>query len=177
LRDVATNAFADDGRLFVLILDDIHSLMETTPVFAAAARRLVERLSPQDQLAVLWLSTDKQGAFEFTTNHAAVLAAIDEFNARKARAELLGPPLLESLGEKTPDIQKKLGLARARGVSPVGVRGGGQGGLPRSPAPGDAAAGRLPPARDRDDDRPDGHGRASDRPPRDGPRSDRRGQH
>lgn len=61
LRDVASNAFAEDGRLFVLILDDIHSYRVTTPVIKAAARRLVERLSPQDLVAVLWMSTDKGG--------------------------------------------------------------------------------------------------------------------
>lgn len=87
LRDVASNAFAEDGRLFVLVLDDIHSLRATTPVIKAAARRLVERLSPQDQVAVLWMSTEKKGAFEFTTNHAAVLAAIDGFAASKASVQ------------------------------------------------------------------------------------------
>jgi VWFA-related protein len=90
IRDVASNASAEDGRLFVLVLDDIHSHRVTTPVIKAAAHRLVERLSPQDQLAVLWISTEKQGAFEFTSNHAAVLAAIDEFSARKPQVSLVG---------------------------------------------------------------------------------------
>jgi VWFA-related protein len=85
LRDVASNAFAEDGRLFVLVLDDIHSHRETTAVIKAAARRLVARLSPEDQVAVLWMSTDERGAFEFTTNHAETLRAIDEFAARKSR--------------------------------------------------------------------------------------------
>jgi len=121
LRDVASNAFAEDGRLFVLVLDDIHSLRATTPVIKVAARRLVERLSPQDQVAVLWMSTDKGGAFEFTTNHSAVLAAIDDFAARRAAVErfagsLFRDPEVEAAeGEhlRPPkDVQKTFERAR-----------------------------------------------------------------
>lgn len=109
LRDVASNALAEDGRLFVLVLDDIHSLRATTPVIRAAARRLVERMSPHDQVAVLWMSTDKRGAFEFTTNHGAALDAIDEFVAWKANVERYAGSLFEPTGgDRDPYAVQKL---------------------------------------------------------------------
>jgi VWFA-related protein len=94
LRDVATNAQAEDGRLFMLVLDDIHSRRQTTAVIKTVARRLVERLSPNDRVAVVWMSTDRKGAHEFTTNHGAALAAIDGFAAVRASVARAGGSLL-----------------------------------------------------------------------------------
>jgi VWFA-related protein len=84
-RDVATNTGTKDGRLLFLILDDVHTPRERTGQVKAAARRLIEQLGPQDQVAVLWMSLQKRGAREFSTNHAAVLRAIDEFSATSTR--------------------------------------------------------------------------------------------
>jgi hypothetical protein len=58
-----------------------------TDAVRQAARRLVERLSPQDQVALLWVSLQRLGAREFTTDHAAILRAIDAFEAEQSRAE------------------------------------------------------------------------------------------
>ena len=113
LRDVASNAFAEDGRLFVLVLDDIHSYRVTTPVIKAAARRLVERLSPQDLVAVLWMSTNKKGAFEFTANHGAVLDAIDGFAASKDAGGTVRRALVRGLGCQGPGRSGPLLAAEA----------------------------------------------------------------
>lgn len=90
-RDVATNTEAQDGRLLFLILDDVHTPRDRTAQVQAAARRLIEQLGPQDQVAVLWMSLQKQGAREFSVNHAAVLQAIEGFSATSARIARRNP--------------------------------------------------------------------------------------
>ena len=87
LRDVVSNTGDERGRLIFLILDDSNSLRARTEDIKKAARRLVERLTPEDQVGLLWVSLAHEGAREFTTDHAAILRAIDEFKAEQARIE------------------------------------------------------------------------------------------
>ena len=90
-RDVAANTGTNDGRLLFLILDDVHTTRDRTTQVKAAARRLIEQLGPQDQVAVLWMSLQKQGAREFSTNHAAIIQAIESFSATSARVARRNP--------------------------------------------------------------------------------------
>ncbi len=90
-RDIATNTGTLEGRLLFLILDDVHTPRDRTTQVQAAARRLIEQLGPQDQVAVLLMSLQKQGAREFSTNHAAVLQAIERFSATSARIARRNP--------------------------------------------------------------------------------------
>lgn len=87
MSDVATNAGANEGGMILLVLDDPNSLAGRTDGIKRAARRFVQRLSLQDQVALLWVSLRRQGAREFTTNHAAILEAIDAFEAEQSRIE------------------------------------------------------------------------------------------
>ena len=61
-QDVASNTATDNGRLFFLILDDVHTLRERSDAVKAVARRFVERLSPGDQVAVAWVGLGNAGA-------------------------------------------------------------------------------------------------------------------
>jgi VWFA-related protein len=90
-RDVSTNAQTSEGRLFFLILDDVHTLRERSDSMKGVARRFVERLAPGDQVAVAWVSLGNAGAREFTTNHAAVLEAIDRLSAADTRVARRNP--------------------------------------------------------------------------------------
>lgn len=90
-RDVFSNERTEQGRLFFLVLDDVNTLRERTASIRAVAKRFVEHLSPGDQLALSWLSLGKTGAREFTTNHAAVLEAIDRFSATATRVSRMNP--------------------------------------------------------------------------------------
>jgi VWFA-related protein len=83
--DVTTNRTGSRGRLFFLILDDVNTLRGETETVRAIARRLVQRLSPDDQIAVQWVSLHADGAREFSTNHAVAMRAIDAFTARMTR--------------------------------------------------------------------------------------------
>ena len=90
-RDVQTNASGYNGRVYLIVLDDLH----TTPLLTArtrlAARQFVERyIGANDVAAVVHTSGRADGAQEFTNNQRLLLNAIDRFSGRKLRSALLG---------------------------------------------------------------------------------------
>jgi VWFA-related protein len=78
---VATNDQPEDGRVMLIVLDDHHVrfdagfLVRTKTI----ARRLVERLGPSDQAAVIATSGRSIMQAEFTGDKARLVAAIDKF--------------------------------------------------------------------------------------------------
>jgi VWFA-related protein len=82
--DVRTNEGTADGRLIVLVLDDVNSQRSMTGPLRGAATELVQRLGPRDHVGLMFVSLDGKGARELTTNHAAVLQAIAGFEAAVA---------------------------------------------------------------------------------------------
>jgi VWFA-related protein len=80
--NVSSNAGAADARVVFLILDDVNSLEKSTEAIRAAARELVMRLGPDDRIGLVWASTRKEGARELTTDHATVLASIEQVTGR-----------------------------------------------------------------------------------------------
>ena len=120
-QDVASNTATDNGRLFFLILDDVHTLRERSDAVKAVARRFVERLSPGDQVAVAWVGLGNAGAREFTTNHAALAAAIDRFSATGSRIARRNPtdsplPEFSGLDDRPPDAARDLAALNVRRV-------------------------------------------------------------
>jgi VWFA-related protein len=76
--DVASNAFPENGRAFVLVLDDLPVEASRTPTLRRLARQFVERhAGPDDLLLVLATSGRTDPTQEFTTDKARVLQAID----------------------------------------------------------------------------------------------------
>jgi VWFA-related protein len=82
--DVSSNATFRDGRVYLLLLDDlgIHPLREVTA--RLLARRFVEQYtSPADRVAIATTSgIGDGGTQDFTNNRSHVLTAIDRFKAR-----------------------------------------------------------------------------------------------
>ena len=78
--DVQTNRLPPEGRLFVMLLDDLLIPFELGAIESAkkAARGVVHHLSPSDQMAVVFTG-ETAGAQNFTSDRAKLLAAIDEF--------------------------------------------------------------------------------------------------
>jgi VWFA-related protein len=78
---ISTNDQPDDGRVLLIVLDDYHIRFDAG--FAARtrtiARRLVERLGPSDQAAVIATSGRNTMQAEFTTDKARLVDAIDRF--------------------------------------------------------------------------------------------------
>ena len=78
--DIATNAAASQGRLFVLVLDDL----STHPLRAVTVRELANyfvdhNLEESDRLALITTSGSRQISHEFTANRQRLHAVIDRF--------------------------------------------------------------------------------------------------
>src|SRR5262249_1730958 len=72
--DVVTNRTPFDGRVFVLVMDDLHTQFSDTSRARAAARQFVERyVGANDLVAVVNTSGVGKSMQDFTTNHPLVL--------------------------------------------------------------------------------------------------------
>src|SRR4029079_13399251 len=68
-RDVQSNERPFDGRVYVMILDDLHVAMKRTSRVRAAAHQFIEqRLGANDLMAVIFTGGRSQDAPEFTSN-------------------------------------------------------------------------------------------------------------
>ena len=99
--DVRTNRRDFEGRVFVLVLDDLHTHPTRTPRLRAAARQFVERyLGANDFAAVVTTGGSKNGAQNFTTSRRLLLRAIDSFMGQKLRSATLEK--LNQIPRQTP---------------------------------------------------------------------------
>ena len=88
--DVQTNARDYDGRLYVIVLDDLHTDPRRSQQVRMAARRFVARyLGPNDLAAVVHASGRGDAGQNFSGNGRLLRAAIDRFVGRKPRAATL----------------------------------------------------------------------------------------
>jgi VWFA-related protein len=83
--DVATNARPFEGRLFVLVMDDLHTAANRTGRVRAAARLFISRyVGANDLVAVVNTSGFGSGLQDFTSNRTLALRAIDSAIGQKA---------------------------------------------------------------------------------------------
>jgi VWFA-related protein len=88
--DVRSNAQPISGRLYVIVLDDLNVSPLRTQVVVNAARQFIERhFAANDMAAITYTSGRTEGAQEFTSERALLLAAIDKFRGRKLRSTVL----------------------------------------------------------------------------------------
>jgi VWFA-related protein len=93
--DVRTNEMDAGGRVYVLLLDDLHVDPLRSARVKRVAREFVERhFGPNDVAAVIHTSGRSDAAQDFTSRPSLLLEAIDKFVGRKLRSRLL-----ESLDE------------------------------------------------------------------------------
>jgi VWFA-related protein len=77
--DVRTNS-SDTGRVYLFVLDDMHTRMDKSSYARAAAQKFVERyLEPGDLAAVVFTSARRSVAQEFTADRRLLLASINAF--------------------------------------------------------------------------------------------------
>ncbi len=82
--DVETNERPFEGRIYVMILDDLHVDALRSQLVKAAARRFIERnLGANDLMAVIFTGGRADAAQEFTSNKRLLLASVDRFLGRK----------------------------------------------------------------------------------------------
>jgi len=88
--DVKSNAQPISGRLYVIVLDDLNVAPLRSKIVVNAARQLIERhFAANDIAAITYTSGRTDGAQEFTSDRAALLAAIDKFQGRKLRSSVI----------------------------------------------------------------------------------------
>ena len=77
----ASNDQPEDGRVILVVLDDYHVAFDAGRIVAAKSvvRRLVERLGPSDQAAVIATSGTSAMQAEFTSDKARLMQAVDKF--------------------------------------------------------------------------------------------------
>jgi VWFA-related protein len=85
--DVVTNRKPFEGRIFVLVMDDLNTKFSLTPRTRAAARQFVERyLGANDLVAVVNTSGYGKSMQDFTSNRQLALKAIDGALGNKAES-------------------------------------------------------------------------------------------
>src|SRR5688572_20920255 len=85
--DTRTNRKPFDGRVYVIVLDDLDvSALRSTPVRDAARRFVRDHMAANDLGAVVYTSGRSDAAQEFTTDRELLIRAIDKFQGRRMRS-------------------------------------------------------------------------------------------
>jgi VWFA-related protein len=88
--DVQTNLSTREGRVYLIVLDDLHVHPLRSTRVKSAARQFVERyVGANDMAAVISTGGRSETSQDFTTSHRLLLGAIDKFMGRKLRSSLL----------------------------------------------------------------------------------------
>ena len=73
-----------DGRLFVIVLDDLHTATLRSALVKRAARQFIERhVGDRDLAAVVYTSGRRDAAQELTPSRRLLLNAVDKFHGQK----------------------------------------------------------------------------------------------
>ena len=116
--DVRSNERDASGRVFVLLLDDLHVTTLRSGLVKTQARQFVERyLGPNDVAAVLHTSGRSDASQEFTSNPRLLLTAIDKFAGRKLRSALLEK--LDVYAQRNPDEATRADMRMQRIEDPL----------------------------------------------------------
>jgi VWFA-related protein len=82
--DVMTNERPFIGRVYVLILDDLHTAPLRAPLVKRAASQFIERyLGANDLMAVVYTRGREDAPQDFTSNKRLLLAAVERFSGTK----------------------------------------------------------------------------------------------
>src|SRR5687768_11829368 len=88
--DVQTNLRTAEGRVYLIVLDDLHVHPLRSTQVRRAARQFIERyVGANDMAAVVSTGGRTDVAQEFTTNSRLLLQAVDKFQGRKVRSSVM----------------------------------------------------------------------------------------
>jgi VWFA-related protein len=88
--DVKSNERPFDGRVYVMVLDDLHTDALRSQYVKRAARQFIERnLAANDLMAVVHTGGRSDSSQEFTSNKRLLLASVDKFMGRKLQSATL----------------------------------------------------------------------------------------
>jgi VWFA-related protein len=88
--DVQTNLSTREGRVYLIVLDDLHVQPLRSVLVKRAAKQFVERyIGANDMAAVVSTGGRSDVAQDFTTSQRLLLSAIDKFMGRKLRSSVM----------------------------------------------------------------------------------------
>ena len=88
--DVRTNLQAAGGRIYLIVLDDLHTSALRSNRTKVAARQFIEKyIGSNDMAAVVYTGGRTDAAQDFTTNQRLLLQAVDKFMGRKLRSSTM----------------------------------------------------------------------------------------
>ncbi|MBY0493992.1 MAG: VWA domain-containing protein [Cyanobacteria bacterium] len=103
--DVRNNMQAADGRIYVIMLDDLHTSALRSQRVKLAAKQFIERyVGANDLAAVVHTSGRSDVSQEFTTSQSRLLRAVDGFMGRKLNSSTLN---------RIDDVQRRAGTPMA----------------------------------------------------------------
>jgi VWFA-related protein len=87
---VRTNVQVADGRIYLIVLDDLHTNALRSSRTKAAARQFIERyVGANDMAAVVYTGGRSDASQDFTNSQRLLLQAVDKFMGRKVRSSTL----------------------------------------------------------------------------------------
>jgi len=88
--DVRTNLQAADGRVYLIVLDDLHTHPLRSTRTKVAARQFIEKfIGSNDMAAVVYTSGRVDASQDFTTSQRLLLQSVDKFMGRKLRSSTM----------------------------------------------------------------------------------------
>jgi VWFA-related protein len=102
--DIRTLAESRAGRVYVLVLDDLHIAPTRTALLKAAARRFISQFFYEGDLAaIVYTGPGRAGGQELTGSRRLLLAAIDRFQGQQIESAAAGR--LEMYRQQQPGDQ------------------------------------------------------------------------
>jgi VWFA-related protein len=128
--DARSNARPFDGRVYVIVLDDLDISPLRTSLVKRTARQFVERhFAANDIAAVVYTSGRSDAVQDFTGDRQLLLAAIDKFVGRRLRSAAVERlerhyqrQLTKGLGDRDDELAPDPGAAIVDSAAPIDVR-------------------------------------------------------
>jgi VWFA-related protein len=107
---VMTNARPFDGRVYVMVVDDLHILPTRTPRAIKTAREFIERnLGANDLMAIVHTTGLPDASQQFTNNKRLLLAALDKIRGQGLRSVAVAKTEKYFERQIKPDKKTKFG--------------------------------------------------------------------
>jgi VWFA-related protein len=122
--DVRSSTRHFDGRVYIFVLDDLHTTaLRSAQVRLAATRFIDEHLAPNDLAAIVYTSGRQDAAQELTGSRRLLKASVDKFQGQKlpsASAERLGVHFRERERESGASSGTDDGSSQSRQTATTG---------------------------------------------------------
>jgi VWFA-related protein len=128
--DARSNRLPFDGRVYVLVLDDLDVSPMRTALVKRSARQFVdEYLGDNDLAAVVYTSGRTDATQDFTNDRGLLVAAIDKFVGRRLQSAAVEAlerhyqrELTKGLGDRDDELAPDPGAAIADSSAPMDIR-------------------------------------------------------